>query len=275
MNQSLRTVKPIFLACSAFFLASVVSLPAKAINLVTNGGFESSSGVGHLPGPNFSPGLATTTGWTVGQTVPSSNTSASDAAFAFIVDANADSTGFPSKFSPPNIYLWGPNTPAAEGGPVNNGFTGSTNGGYFLGVDGDYAKAPIYQQINGLTPGTQYTLSFEYALGQFTGFQGDITGDWTVTFGNDTVTTPTLTASSKGFSGWQTFSQTFTATSASQTLNFLSNGTPVGQPPFLLLDGVSVEAVPWETDTLPLVGSTVIFGLGLWARNKAAQKKLK
>jgi hypothetical protein len=36
---------------------------------------------------------------------------------------------------------------------------------------------------------------------------------------------------------------------------------------------VNATAVPWETDTLPLVGSTVLFGFGLWAKNKLAQKK--
>jgi hypothetical protein len=45
-----------------------------------------------------------------------------------------------------------------------------------------------------------------------------------------------------------------------------------------LLSNISVDdgtPVPWETDTLPLVGSTVLFGFGLWAKNKFAQKKLK
>jgi len=32
-------------------------------------------------------------------------------------------------------------------------------------------------------------------------------------------------------------------------------------------------AVPWETDALSLIGSTVIFGLGLWSRQKFAQRK--
>jgi hypothetical protein len=29
--------------------------------------------------------------------------------------------------------------------------------------------------------------------------------------------------------------------------------------------------VPWETDALPVIGSTVLFGLGLWAKNKFAK----
>jgi len=33
----------------------------------------------------------------------------------------------------------------------------------------------------------------------------------------------------------------------------------------------SVVAVPWETDALPVIGSTVLFGLGLWAKRKFAK----
>lgn len=29
--------------------------------------------------------------------------------------------------------------------------------------------------------------------------------------------------------------------------------------------------VPWETDTLPVVGSTILFGLGVWAKRKSAK----
>jgi hypothetical protein len=33
----------------------------------------------------------------------------------------------------------------------------------------------------------------------------------------------------------------------------------------------TATAVPWETDALPVIGSTVLFGLGLWAKNKFAK----
>jgi len=47
------------------------------------------------------------------------------------------------------------------------------------------------------------------------------------------------------------------------------------------LEGARLEgslvgvAVPWETDALPLIGSTVIFGFGIWAKRRFAQNKLK
>lgn len=30
-------------------------------------------------------------------------------------------------------------------------------------------------------------------------------------------------------------------------------------------------AVPWETDALPVVGSTILFGLGVWSKRKSAK----
>ncbi|MDB9438166.1 hypothetical protein PN450_15470 [Dolichospermum lemmermannii CS-548] len=36
----------------------------------------------------------------------------------------------------------------------------------------------------------------------------------------------------------------------------------------------NVAAVPWETDALPVVGSTALFGAGMWAKRKFAQKKI-
>lgn len=34
-------------------------------------------------------------------------------------------------------------------------------------------------------------------------------------------------------------------------------------------------AVPWETDALPIIGSTVLFGLGVWGKRKLVQTKQK
>jgi hypothetical protein len=129
----------------------------------------------------------------------------------------------------------------------SNGFTGSPNGGYFIGADAAYADAPIFQTISGLTIGDEYTLNFSFAGAQSTAALGPNTEGWQVSFGNDTVTTPILDNVSEGFTGWQSYSNTFTATSASETLSFLALGGPAGREPFVLLDGVSLT----DTTTLP------------------------
>jgi hypothetical protein len=36
----------------------------------------------------------------------------------------------------------------------------------------------------------------------------------------------------------------------------------------------SATAVPWETDSLSAIGSTILFGLGLWGKRKLAQKQI-
>ncbi len=33
----------------------------------------------------------------------------------------------------------------------------------------------------------------------------------------------------------------------------------------------TLTPVPWETDALPVVGSTILFGLGVWAKHKFAK----
>jgi hypothetical protein len=156
--------------------------------------------------------------------------------FNFILDGNAASTGFPSQFSPPNIEVWGP----ASG--VNNGFSGSMDGGQFMGGDGAYGTSAVSQTINGLTAGQSYTLSFEWAGAQFTDARGNYYVGWNVGFGSQTFSTGTQNVADQGFLPWQNVSTTFTASGVSQLLSFMAVGGPSGLPPFSLLDGVSLTA---------------------------------
>ena len=244
---------------------------AWSANLVSNGDFETNGGLGQISG-----GISSAAGWTSG--TPTDATYA----FNFIVNGNADSLGFPSVNSASmgtNIYVWGPNTPAGKGGPVSNGFTSSPNGGYFMGMDGGYATAAVSQTINGLTPGDEYNLSFEYAFSQFTDQVGATTQSIQVDFGSQQTSTPSYNLPGKGFSGWQTYSYKFTAGSASQTLSFLAIG-PYGLPPFALLDNVVLEpttnpppppAVPEPASlSLAALGACAVFGR--YRRLKARQK---
>ena len=82
---------------------------------------------------------------------------------------------------------------------------------------------------------------------------------------------------------FSTVTQSFTtdALSGFQTFTFNSGFTNLTEVQFwndgiVQFDNVNVTpavAVPWETDALPVVGSTVLFGLGIWGKHKLAQRK--
>lgn len=153
----------------------------------------------------------------------------------------------------------------------------SPSGNNFVAADGDPVFAGgIQQTVNGLTAGVDYTLTFNWAGAQQTGFSGPTTERWDVTFGGSTQSTATVNTPSQSFVGWQSATMTFTATSASQLLRFAAVGSPSGQPPWLLLDNVqlnsSLAAVP-EPSTLAMValGLGGLVGAAKTARRRSRQ----
>lgn len=56
------------------------------------------------------------------------------------------------------------------------------------------------------------------------------------------------------------------------TIDPLPPSTPPNRPEEFDINLVSVS-VPWETDALPVVGSTVLFGLGVWTKRKLKPSK--
>jgi hypothetical protein len=211
----------------AIALALMVSGIAHA-NLVTNGGFENTtSGNGQL-GYNTN-----AIGWT-------------STGYSFIfAPGTADTTGAIGSIGP--AYLWGP----GNGSP--NGLTISPNGGNFVAADGDYNPGPISQTINGLYFGEPCTIGFWWAGAQAYPITGNTTEQWKVSFGSSTQSTPVVNNASMGFTGWTYETMNFTADGSSDLLSFLAVGTPSGEPPFALLDGVSVE-VPEPSSVLLLAG---------------------
>lgn len=220
-------------------VAALASAPAHAtpVNLVTNGGFETlTNGAGQL-GYN-----TVATGWTT-------------TGYNFVYAPNtADSTGATGSYG--NVKLWGPGVGA------NNGFTNSPTGGNFLAADGAYEVAPIYQTISGLVIGQTYNLTFNWAAAQQYNYSGSTTEQWAVSLGNQTISTAVYNDPNHGFSGWMSESFTYTATSTSEVLSFLSKGTPNGEPPFSLLDSVSLTAnVPEPSSVALFFGGLVLVGV--------------
>jgi len=224
-------------------------------NLVSNGDFEiTSAGTGLL---NYN---TVVSGWTNSN---GTGWKGSQKAYNFVFGAGtADTTGVNTWDN--HFKLWGP-------------VTNSPTGGNIIASDAryDYYTAPFFQTVSGLTAGTDYTLSFDWAQGQVSGYTGATTSGWNVTFGSNTATTGTPSLASHSFSGWNHFTQIFTATSNSQRLSFLATGGPNGLPPFALLDGVSLTAVvpvPASVPVpaaLPLMASGLIGLFGLRRRKNA------
>jgi hypothetical protein len=158
-------------------------------------------------------------------------------------------------------YLWGP------GDGSDNGFTAeSPTGGSFLALDGAYEVGAISTTITGMTAGKTYVLSFDYAGAQQHGYNGATTETVKVTIGGTTYPEePVLDNATHGFTGWQSETIKFVASSSSEALSFLAVGTPGGEPPFTLLSDISVPVPEPAAWTLMIAG---FGGLGLALRNR-------
>lgn len=204
-----------------------------ATELVTNGNFELSTNGPGQPGYN-----TTATGWAI-------------SGYNFLFAAGtADTTGVIGQYG--KLALWGPGNGSANGLPA-----ASSSGGKFIAADGAFEQGPISQSITGLSVGRTYALTFDWAGAQQSGFTGATTEQWKVSLGGDTRYTPVVNNVSHGFTGWITQTFTFTATAATELLSFLAIGTPPGVPPFSLLDGVSMQAIPEPSSSLILAAGAV------------------
>jgi hypothetical protein len=226
---------------------ALASSASAATNLVVNGGFEANGGNGQLA-YNTS-----VTGWSV----PALNNS-----YVFLFGpGTADTTGANGQYG--NVSLWGPGNGSA------NGLTGSPDGGFFLASDPAFHNGAISQVVTGLTAGAVYNVTFNWAAAQQFGFNGITTEGWQVSFGSgpSQSTVPLDATPNHGFVPWKSTTFQFVADGASDTLSFLALGSTVDTlPPFALLDGVSVTAVPEPaTWALMILG---FGGMGAMIRNR-------
>jgi hypothetical protein len=219
------------------------------INMVTNGSFES-----------FTAGGATSNCTTSTQTVTDSNLSPwnTTAGYAFVLNSSNYSSfcGVDG-----TIGLYGP-------------ITASPDGGNFLAQDGAYLTGYTYQTLTGLAVNNIYTVTFYMAAAQQSGYSGATSDYWTVGLGSaagsgPSQNTPTINLASGAFSGWVGEEMTFLASATSEVLWFFAVGSPAGQPPFALLDGVSVVSEPSAVAVL-LPGMLLLLGVRRRYRRVAA-----
>ena len=158
--------------------------------------------------------------------------------------------------------MWSP----SNGGSGTTNITASPNGGSFLAVDPSYQNGMLSQTLTSLVTGATYTVSFYAAAAQQQGISlagsgySSINNTWSLLryHKNNVLTAttvaPTISINDKAFSGWVQQSLSFMATSSQMTLSFLaSTNVTSGQPPFALLDGVSVTQNVPEPSTMALL----------------------
>ncbi len=232
-------------------LGLILGMPktVNAADLILNGGFEDlTSGTGQL-GFNTNANHWTTSGYN------------------FVFSAtNADGPGVTSQYG--NLQLWGP-----QNGAIN-GLTASPDGGNYVAGDGAFGVAPITQDFTNLTVGRIYQVGFYWGAAQQQSFDGPTTEQWQVSLGNESHTTEIINNGNHGFVGWRTAAFDYVATSTSETLSFLAIGTPTGKPPFVLLDGVTMNDVTDVPEPSALVAIVAgVLGAGVFVRRRARAAK--
>jgi hypothetical protein len=225
-------------------LLCMLALPARA-SLVFNGSFETVSG----PTSSFSledpsSNEDALTDWSISGT-PDGN----EILNCVVMGGATTNLCGPDEFGG-GLYFW-----------VNPGE--SPDGGNYYTADGDQNfSLPLQQTVTGLVSGGTYTLSFYQAAAQQDQPSDDLptTDYWQVTLGSQTLDSAVMDDAAEGDVPWESQTLTFTATAASEVLSFLAVGTN-GQPPFALLDGVSLT----DPSQTPEPGTFMLIGIGLLA----------
>lgn len=217
----------------SLFALAAFSAGAAHANLIVNGDFESTT---NGTNKKLAAGTSTTAsdrttlvGWTSG--------TGTDAGYNFLLNGAIATT-----------------SASVIGLRSTTGANGKTDTTNVFASDALYYPGALSQSVAGLVVGTLYTLTFDYALGQQSGFSGANQNNyWEVTLGGVVQDATALSIVDGGFSGWQTATMSFVATSTTELLSFLAETSSAGAPPFLLLDNVALNAAVPEPSTCSLL----------------------
>jgi hypothetical protein len=228
-------------------------------NLLTNGNFATTSL--STAGEILDAGTGTIAGWNLctAATCPSGAATPNNGAngLAFLYFPGTQTAALTDTYGANNFSL-------AQGTAPNTIPNSSPAGGNWLIDDGGSGNnLAFYQPLTNLTVGANYILTFYNAAGQQYNTAGATTEDWQVFFGTTTLystqSTATINNPHQGFTPWSLVTMVFTAQSANPVLEFLSQGTPSGDPPMDFLAGVSLtQASTPEPSGMALMGVGMI-----------------
>jgi hypothetical protein len=227
-----------------------VAAKADPVNLIQNGSFENSSAVTNN-GTGTEISNSNLAGWGVSSCLAHCDAGNPNNLFMFLAPTNVGTNGVYDANNGYNINFW--SSPGAS--PV---------GGNAVTSDAATESGLLYQVVSGLKAGDTYTLSFYQATMQATNQAEPFTASWEVGFGDSAAQYSTTMSNSGGTStGWVEDTLSFTADAAQEALGFFATTAGGDEPPFLLLDGVSLTdstAVPEPaTIGLAMVGLAGVF----------------
>lgn len=244
-----RTSIAVWKRCALAGLAGAsVLLPgmtakADAINLVQNSSFESTTAT-TANGTGTEISNSDLAGWNVTPCLAHCSATSPNNLFMFLAPTNVATNG---------VY------DGNEGGPINfwSSPGASPDGGNAITSDADTESGMLYQVIKGLKSGDTYTLSFYQATMQATDQQVAFSASWEVGMGDSPNQFSTaMNNPGHASTGWVQNKMTFTADTTQEALGFFATAAGADEPPFLLLDGVSL------TDTTP-VSEPASYGLAM------------
>jgi hypothetical protein len=157
------------------------------------------------------------------------------------------------------------------------------SGNYIADDGAPNYSAPFAQEIDGLTAGASYTVTFYQSAAQQKGSEPVGTSDYWQVFLSSSQFAPTAgyapqnsatmtipSDSQTDYTSWSLQTMTFTAPSATDYINFFAVGS--GVPPVALLADVSLTATANpapEPESLPIMGAAL---LGLFAVSRRRKR---
>ena len=164
--------------------------------------------------------------------------------FDAIGDVSNSNTTISSGSNPPTV--------------ITGGGTGSLE--EFLGID------PT--NFNNAIPDAYYGAAIKQTFSFNAGDQ--FTFDWTFNTSDSDQAFVSIGNAIQVLSGSSPYSYTFATPGNYQVAMGVVDLLDATGPSTLTLSNAQIQAVPWETDALPVVGTTLLFGIGIWKKYKSS-----